>query len=231
MTDEILNWNVIFDKSEEFMKKSPTKWCYIENFFTKDFYDKLEKTYPKFDETWKMEDSYDKLAYRKYFGNVDKDINILEDHDEKYSDAWNKLVKYLHSDEFIKNIRKFSGIPITKIKKFQFTLIRKDGFQLPHIHNMGPSTIIIMAYFCKNWKMGSPGGTYVASEEDEKKIIFEPYNLENSAMIFHDGPHAAHGVRRITEDVERKGIQIYLEEYSVENGWSGDKKESKLIEL
>ena len=212
--DEILNWKSIFENSEKFKTKTPTKWAYIENFFSKELYNELYKTYPIFDESWKSEDSYDKSAYRKYFGKVDKDKNITQDHDSSYSSAWNKLVKYLHSEEFIKNIREFSGIPVTKIKKFQFTLIRKNGFQLPHIHNMGPSTIIIMAYFSKDWEKGKPGGTYVATEEDESKIVFEPYNLDNSAMIFHDGPAAAHGVRKITDDVERRGIQIYLEEFS-----------------
>jgi len=230
MTD-ILNWNEVFKKSNNFKEQSPTKWAYIENFFSKELYDALYKTYPIFDESWKSEDSYDKMAYRKFWGEVDKDKNLTQIRDENFSDAWNKLVEYLHSDEFFENIRKFSGIPINRIKKLQFTLLRKNGFQLPHIHNMGPSTIIIMAYFSKNWKKGDPGGTYVATEEDESKIVFEPYNLDNSAMVFHDGPSAAHGVRRIKDDVERRGIQIYLEEYSKEDGWSGDKKEQELIEL
>ena len=230
--EEILNWKNIFENSQKFKTQTPTKWCYIENFFSKELYDELYKTYPVFDESWKSEDSYDKSAYRKYWGKVDKDINITQEQDSNYSPAWNKLVKYLHSEDFFQNIRKFSGIPVTKLKKFQFTLIRKNGFQLPHIHNKGPSTIIIMAYFSKNWEKGEPGGTYVASEEDESKIVFEPYNLDNSVMIFHDGPFAAHGVRRIVEDVERRGIQIYLEEFSTENGWSGDKNEKQeLIEL
>tara|TARA_Y100000996_G_C22374015_1_gene582222 strand:+ start:112 stop:804 length:693 start_codon:yes stop_codon:yes gene_type:complete len=229
--DNILNWEEIFKKSKDFMGANPTKWAYIENFFSEELYEELHKTYPEFNKSWKSEDSYDKCAYRKYWGKIGKDVNLIQEEDNNYSPAWNKLVKYFHTEEFIENIRKFSGIPVTKIKKFQFTLIRKNGFQLPHIHNMGPSTIIIMAYFSKNWEKGKPGGTYVATDEDESKIVFEPYNLDNTAMIFHDGPFAAHGVRRITDDVERRGIQIYLEEFSVEDGWSGDKKEQELIEL
>tara|TARA_B110000263_G_C15230387_1_gene474319 strand:- start:408 stop:1100 length:693 start_codon:yes stop_codon:yes gene_type:complete len=229
--EKILNWEEIFQKSSNFKQNNPTKWAYVENFFEGEVYNELYKTYPKFNESWKSEDSYDKCAYRKYWGEVDENKNLTQEQDDNFSEAWNKFLKYLHSDSFIENIRKFSGIPVTKIKKFQFTLIRKNGFQLPHIHNMGPSTIIIMAYFSKNWEEGKPGGTYVATGEDESKMVFEPYNLDNSAMIFHDGPFAAHGVRRITDDVERRGIQIYLEEYSTENGWSGDKKEQELIEL
>ena len=38
--------------------------------------------------------------------------------------------------------------------------------------------------------------------------------------IFHDGPNAAHGVRQIRKDVVRQGLQIVLEEFSDEKGWS-----------
>ena len=110
-------------------------------------------------------------------------------------------------------------------------VLTRGGYQLPHIHNVGPSTLILMLYFSKNWNKGDPGGTYITPEEDESKMIFEPYNLDNSALIFHDGPHAGHGVRPITKDVERRAIQIYLEEYSSETGWSTYPIKRKLKEL
>ena len=61
----------------------------------------------------------------------------------------------------------------------------------------------------------------MASEEDESKIIFEPYNLDNTMAIFHDGPTSAHGTRMITNNLERKALQITLEEYNDESGWTG----------
>ena len=63
--------------------------------------------------------------------------------------------------------------------------------------------------------------TYVASEEDESKIIFEPYNLDKTMTLLQDEPYSAYGARYIIKDVKRQGIQIYLEEYSKEKGWSG----------
>ena len=110
-------------------------------------------------------------------------------------------------------------------------LLTRGGYQLPHIHNVGPSTLILMLYFSKNWKKGDPGGTYVTPEEDESKMIFEPYNLDNSVMIFHDGPHAGHGVRFIEKDVERRAVQIYLEKYSPETGWSAYPIKRELKEI
>lgn len=110
-------------------------------------------------------------------------------------------------------------------------LLTRGGYQLPHIHNVGPNTLILMFYFNKNWNKGDPGGTYVTPEEDESKMIFEPYNLDNSVMIFHDGPHAGHGVRYITKDVERRAVQIYLEKYSPEEGWSAYPIKRELKEI
>ena len=123
-------------------------------------------------------------------------------------------------EEFIENIRKFSGVDVNKLKHFNFTAYKKGGFQLPHIHNAGDTTLIIMIYFSKNWPNGDPGGTYMTPEEDEASIIFEPNNLDNSMAIFHDGPNSGHGVRYISKDVERRAIQIYYENYSEKSGWS-----------
>ena len=74
-------------------------------------------------------------------------------------------------------------------------------------------------YFNKDWPDGAPGGTYL-SKDGGSEIIFEPYNLDNSMAIFHDGPNSGHGVRYITKDVERRAVQIYFENYSSELGWS-----------
>ena len=153
--------------------------------------------------------------------------------DPNFSKSWNEFYHYLFSAEFLSNIRKFSGVPVTKTKTVTFMLLTRGGYQLPHIHNVGPSTLIMMLYFSKNWKKGDPGGTYVTTEEDESKMVFEPYNLDNTAVIFHDGQHAGHGARYITKDVERRGIQLTYEPYSETDGWYGDfgKKVLEPIEL
>mgnify|MGYP001358818773 CR=1 FL=1 len=71
----------------------------------------------------------------------------------------------------------------------------------------------MMFYFSKGWKEGEAGGTYMASDTDESKIIFEPYDLDNSMAMFHDGPLAVHGTRMITNNLERRALQITLEEF------------------
>ena len=228
---DIVNWENVFTHDVTFQEKKPTKWAFIEEFFVRDFYEKLYETYPKKDDSWFFETSNDKSAYRKWWAEENANDIPSDVEDPNFSEHWNTFHRYLFSDEFLANIRKFSGVPVTKVKTLGFMLLTRGGYQLPHIHNVGPSTLILMLYFTKNWNKGDPGGTYITPEEDESKMIFEPYNLDNSAIIFHDGPHAGHGVRYITKDVERKAIQIYLEKYSPETGWSAHPIKRELKEI
>jgi hypothetical protein len=49
-------------------------------------------------------------------------------------------------------------------------------------------------------------------------------------MIFQDSPNAIHGARYLEKDIERKALQITLEEWSSETGWSGGDPD-KLLEI
>jgi len=228
---DIINWDSVFFKKDDFQKKELCKFTFIENFFQPEFYERLYETFPKSDDgKWISIESDDKSAFRQFWNSKTDEI-VSDKPDPAFSDVWNEFYHYLHSDECISKFREFSGVPITKLRHYAFMLLKQGGYQMAHCHNVGPSTLIIMPYFCKNWEHGDPGGTYISTTEDESKIDFEPYNLDNSAIIFHDGPYAGHGVRRIEKDVERKAAHIYYEEFSDESGWSGDKKFQDLVEL
>ena len=215
----IINWENVLAHSKTFQEQKPTKWAFLEEFFVRNFYEKLYETYPKKDESWFFVSTDDKSSYGKWWREEQAEHIVVDVEDTDFSESWNQFHHYLFSDEFISNIRKFSGVPVNRVKHFAFTLLTKGGYQLPHIHNVGPNTLILMLYFSKNWVEGDPGGTYITPEEDESKMIFEPYNLDNTTIVFHDGPHAGHGVRYITKDIERRAVQIYLEKYSPETGW------------
>ena len=218
---DIINWNSVFKHSETFKKNKPFQFAFIEEFFQRDFYERLYETYPKIDESWYVASDHSKSQLTKYWRNGGSGVIVEEGDDHNYSQEWNRFKRYVHTKEFLENFLKFSGVPVNKVKFFHFMAYRRGGFQLPHIHNIGPSTLIFMVYFSKNWQKGDPGGTYMASKPDESSIIFEPYNLNNSLALFHDGPKAAHGIRYITKDVERRALQITLEEYSPKLGWTG----------
>ena len=226
----IINWENVFACSKTFQENKPVKWAFVEEFFVRDFYEKLYETYPNKDDSWSMESADDKSNYRKWWGTDRSEHFATDVEDTSFSESWNKFHRYLFSDELISNFRKFSDIPV-KLKQFSLMLLTRGGYQLPHIHNVGPSTMILMLFFSKNWKKGDPGGTFLTTDETESNMIFEPYNLDNTAIIFQDGPHAGHGVRQITKDVERRAVQIYLEKYSSETGWSAYNKKRELREI
>lgn len=215
----IINWKNIFSKSDDFQKNQPFKFGFIENIFETNFYNKLYESYPNLD-TFEDGSDWSKSQLFRKWGNTPPNQVVDSGNDPTLSDEWNKLKKYAESDEFIKNFRKYSGTRVNKLFQFRFLGYRQGGFQLPHIHNVGPNTLVMMFYFSKGWKKGQPGGTFISTDLDESTIIFEPYNLDNSMALFHDGPKAAHGTRHISENVERKALQITLEEWTPENGWS-----------
>ena len=233
----IINWENVFACSKTFQENKPAKWVFIEEFFVRDFYEKLYETYPKKDDSWFYESGDDTNAYRKWWtGGLEQDLpnqplpkGYVED--LTFSESWNELYRYLFSDELISNFRKFSGIHVNKPKAFRFNLLTKGGYQLPHIHNIGPTSLLISPYFSKNWKKGDPGGTFLTTDETESNMIFEPYNLDNSALIFQDGLQAGHGVRQITKDVERRALLITLDQYSSETGWNDTRIKKELREI
>ena len=218
----LVNWENLNKHKDTFQTQKPFNFVFIENFFTQEFYDSLYRTYPKIDETWGVNSDHSKSQYYKTWNNKSTNTPSTIGDDTTLGDSWNKLKRYAESNEFIENFNKFSNIPVKKMKYILFMGYKKGGFQLPHIHNVGPSTLVLMFYFSKNWKNNSPGGTYMAKEEDESSIIFEPYNLDNSMAMFLDGPNAAHGVRYITDDVVRQGFQITLEGVLDDGTWSGE---------
>lgn len=223
--DDIINWENLFKQSETFKNNKPFKFAFAEEIFKRDFYERLFETFPEYDKNdkkWETSTQFSKHQFCRGWGKHDSGAYAgEEEEDPKLNLEWNRFYRFLHSQEFIDNIKKFSKVPVDKLKTFRFVVYEKGGFQLPHIHNDGPSTLIVFFYFSKGWKTGDPGGTYVASETDESKIIFEPYNLDNTMVIMQDGPYSAHGARYITKDVTRKALQVYFEGYSEETGWSG----------
>ena len=217
----IVNWDSVSNQSSSFKNQTPFHFALIEKFFERDFYEKLYETYPKIDETWMLAHTATKSQLTKYWNGIGPNDVVGCEDDPQYSEEWNKFKSYAQSKEFVEKIRKFSGVPINKLKFFHFMSYTKGGFQEPHFHNVGPSTLVFMVYLSKNWKKGDPGGTYMASDVDESSIIFEPYNLDNSAAVFLDGPKSTHGVRLITKDIERRALQMTFEGYSTDKGWTG----------
>ena len=242
---DIINWENVNAQSSNFKNSSPTKWAFVKDFVNKDLYEELYETYPKWDDAWQKQEGHviegAKLSYRKFWKRDEgrfytdgtfREHDLIEEYDSRYSESWNKFVSYLWSEDCIKKIVELTGVEVTNLRHMNFTYARKDGFQKPHIHNASDKTLIVFVYFSKNWESGDPGGTYLTDGVDESKIIFEPDDLDNTALLVLDGPEAAHGMRKITKDVERRAIQLTFE-LLTNDGWynAANKKPFEPIDL
>lgn len=209
--DQIINWESFYKNSDTFKNNKPFRFAFVEEVFNRDFYEKLYQTYPKYDESWTNYQDYSRSSRNKEFGDPalcsDKDNPAL-------SKEWNELFRYLASEEFIKNLSKFTGMDLKKSIRAGFINSHKGDFSLPHVDGyLNPDGSMnvrfsILAYFNKGWQKGEPGGTYICENEDESSLIFEPHNLDNSLMCFEQMPNAWHGSRYITKDVRRQAFTL-----------------------
>ena len=238
----IVNWQNAYDKSSNFKSSGPPKWAFVKEFLDRDFFEELYNTFPKFDDTWNITDDEEKLAYRKfwktdesryYTDGTPREHNLVQEYDSRYSEPWNRFLKHAWSEEFTKKLAEVTGIKVTGLRHFCFMYANKNCYQKTHIHNVSDKTLIVFLYFSKNWEEGDPGGTYLSNETNCSKILFEPCELDNTALFVLDGPEAAHGMRKIVKDVERKAIQLTYEPFSTTDGWYGrrDKDVFEPIEL
>lgn len=207
---KIINWEKIFSESAKCQNAKPFKHGFIEDFFVKDFYEKLYKTYPTKEQGWENPGA----EFRKN----SKYIPVIPVGNEKFeyyktlSEDWNLFKEYLLTGDFVKNMSKYTNMEFSKIYEASFIVQTRGSFQLAHIDSDGKykHELQIMLYFSKNWQKGDPGGTFLSKDDDESTIFFEPYNLDNSMICFEETQNSWHGTRYITKDVTRQALAISL---------------------
>ena len=214
----IINWENVHKNSEAFKKCPIPRYGFVEEFFERKFYEKLYETWPnEGGEGWiRVEGDYSRSAMRRSFGKNTNDDSLRDEDDPNLSKEWNKFRRYMKTDEFVNNVAKYTGIPLKKVVIAGFTALFKGDFNLVHNHfeessiGMVEYDLSMFFYFSKNWQKGDPGGTYMASEEDESSIIFETCNLDNTMFCFQESQKSWHGTRYITKDVVRRAVGIML---------------------
>ena len=215
----MINWENVSRNSDIFKNNKPFQYGFVENFLHENFYNELYNTYPKIDENWYVPTDASRSAKKRRFGGADdpsSDQRSVEQEDPSLGGAWNQFFHYLHSKEFLGYMSKYSGIALTGLPDFAFIVNEKGSFNMPHVHHPTEHkkdysyNLTVLVYFAKGWKHGDPGGTYLASDEDESSIFFEPYNLDNTCVIFAETPGSFHGSRYMTQDAKRQSIQFTL---------------------
>ena len=156
----IINWENVLAQSKTFQDQKPVKWAFLEEFFVRDFYEKLYETYPKKDKSWSFESSDDKSAYRKWWGDKQSAHIPTDIEDTNFSESWNEFYHYMFSNEFISNFRKFSDVPVSKLKGFGFMLlfgfflvfiIQRKGWNITEVN---PGFLFFMLIESVLWSVG-----------------------------------------------------------------------------
>jgi hypothetical protein len=208
----LVNWDNVYKYAETFKKGKPIKWVFVEEFFERGFYEKLYATFPKYDKndkTWTAHSHPARSSKGRLFNNV-LEVGPVHDQDDlTLSKEWNKLKRYLISEEFTANVRKLTGLRLEKLKILGFIALHKGDFSLPHIDTYGAYKLNMIIYFSKNWQKDDPGGTWIGTKEDESSMFFEPCNLDNSMICFEPSKRNSwHGTRYITKDVVRQALSL-----------------------
>ena len=82
----IINWKSVFSQSETFVNNKPFKFCFIENFLNRDFFEKLYEVYPKIDESWDELNMIHKHQYNREWNpeNINQSLRNWVKESEKF---------------------------------------------------------------------------------------------------------------------------------------------------
>ena len=97
---EIINWENVEKQKENFHNSKPFKFAFVEDFFKKDFYDKLYETYPKIDDSWTPSTHMAKNIFMKNWSTTDAGFVVQKGDDPSFSKEWNKFKRYAESPEY-----------------------------------------------------------------------------------------------------------------------------------
>ena len=64
-TENLVNWENVYQKSNDFKSQQPFKFGFVPNFFNQSFYDELYSEYPNIDDSWGINSDLSKFQYYK----------------------------------------------------------------------------------------------------------------------------------------------------------------------
>ena len=117
-TENLVNWENVYQKSNDFKSQQPFKFGFVPNFFNQSFYDELYLNYPEIDDSWGVNSDLSKFQYYKILFSKNKDTKKPNWNENELSKSWALLYNLFQSDEFISNLRKFTGLHVLGLNNF-----------------------------------------------------------------------------------------------------------------
>ena len=106
----IVNWDNLQKKSNEFQQNKPFRFGFVEEFFKRKFYEKLYLDFPILDNSWGINSDMSKFQYYKQVFTHEKDQREPNCTEKELGENWTLLSKYVQSEEFISSFREFSDL-------------------------------------------------------------------------------------------------------------------------
>ena len=101
----IVNWENVFKQSTIFKNNKPFNFAFIEEFFEREFYERLYQSFPTVDQTWESSHVFHKNQLLRFWGDYGEGKVVGNKDDPYFSKEWNKFKRYVHTPEFISNFR------------------------------------------------------------------------------------------------------------------------------
>ena len=206
---EVINKKNFLDNSIFYEKNN---YCFVENILDEIFHSNLLKNFPPkefFLPAKNLNKQYNfgfKWLYDKHEGDLKTDYFIEVNH----------FFKVLKSDYFLNLLNLFVNDGRSRLLySFNLTLANKGAILIPHkdsITNYDENTTLNkketalnMIFFIKGKKNsdGNIGGTGIYSDNEFKRPIFVPRNLNNSLLIYRSDANFFHGFDEMEKDSER----------------------------
>jgi hypothetical protein len=213
---KIYSNNISFDteiiNKKKFLERSifykDTSYCFVENVLDESFYSNLLKNFPP------KEFFLPPRHLSKQYNFGFKWINDVNETDLKtdYFHEVNHFFQVLKSTYFIDLLNLFNNDQTSRLlDHYYLTLANKGAILLPHKDSIAKETLskrenaLSMVFFIKGKRNsnGNIGGTGIYLDNEFKKPIFIPKNLNNSLLIYRPDANFFHGFDKMEEDSER----------------------------
>ena len=195
-----------------FHQNKPFPHLVMDNFLSKDFFEKLKN------DKLKIEYSFGK----NFLTDLEKNKWISKNTD--LPEKIKSIIDELNKDVWIKNLSQLSDLSnvfstsVGNTKLANYHVMKKDGYLGPHVdHSDDPETglphvLNLIIYLSNEWD-DEWGGSTLLYNKNGKKIINEVKYVPNRAVIFLHTPYSFHGVKQIVNNKINR-TSIYIDYYS-----------------
>lgn len=191
-------------------------YIFLENFLSQDYYDFLNKYFPKKYELYKSKSPLKNYNLGFIYG-TDGTYRNLES-----PSALNIFYKFILSNEFEREVNDIFNLDNKKLvcKNIITSIAEEKSFLIPHmdsISSVRKDLNINFVYFIdgNDDNIEYSGGTSIYQDNDGERVLLRPKTLKNSVLIYNNTKHFFHGFKIMKKRCHRKAFSFQF--YNITN--------------